>query len=745
MLHKALPRPRRAALESAMGGILAPIKSHNGFIIYVEGETWEARFLSPAGDDVLDHGLAGRLAAALAPFREELTRRQREKQSRLRPADACPQLLDIIAQLVSTHGFTAAELKAAAFHWLRTKGIRLGNTAAAANGGQMVKHWPATEERAPLLLFQVALDWGATYGFDLKRMGRQRGDVGTCRSINDTVLKVQGSAPHHLVTPDDLEISLAEYIVALDEETLARADVLRGLGNRCPTSYLMPLRGLGQWRSAAAWKEFDTAGGPGSPCGRLGAELERQSSRFSKAALEEFFSLSLIDIFAYTVRRSLAFRSLRPQKSSEMIYEAFAILWNSKEVRFFKGNECVEVWGRDPQSAKLAPRPERLRAATLAAEAERDSAAASSSFLTCDTRRHPKLTTIRLDLKQLVRGPREEAERFKNDFPFDAVEYKCYFFDADCDEVRRWSDQLEDCLRQIAEEQVLRYRASDSERAEMYENIAHNCKNLLTQAGLGKARHTLREVMHGGKCRAEPLAEVYNTLTLLTVLEGSLGLLRLNGILQRSEYKRLKAWFTSDSLAVWDDPGQQQTVFEEYRDSVVHTARSIATAVGHPLVEVESNGRRELYSEPCYFQPGLLSFPPLAFFKMGEPAFALMPAIAEPLLNALRYLNEKKEYAGGQWAREPVRLVIEDRRNAAPPHILVRVGNRCDDSHFREPSGVRMTRRLMEKTKVATLISEEPSGDCRWVSVLLHPQKLYQKILREIERSQPGERRQGGE
>lgn len=732
MLHKALPKTRRAALESALGGILAPVESHAGFISYVEGETGEVRFLSPFGDDILDAGLAARLAAALAPFKDELARRQREKQGRRDPEGAVPQLPDIIAGLVSTHGFTAAELKAAAFHWLRTKGIRLGNTAADGSG--VVEHWAAAEESAPLLLFQVALDWGATYGAELKRSGGRRGDASACRPLNDTVLKVQGAAPHGPVAPDDLEICLAEYIVALDEETLARADVLRGMSNLGPTSYLIPLRGLGQWRAAAAWKAFDTAGGPGSPCGRLDAELGRQSSRLSRAALEEFFSLSLIDIFAYTVRRSLAFLSLRPQKSGEMIYEAFAILWNSKEVRFFKGGECVEVWGRDPQSAKLVPRPERVRAAPPAAEAERDPSAASG-FLTCDARRHPELTTIRLDLRQLVRGPREEAERFRNDFPFDAVEYECYFFDADRDEVRRWADQLEDYLHQIAVEQVLRYRASDSERAEIYETIAHNCKNLLTQAGLGKARHTLREVMTIGKGDGRPLAEVYNTLSLLTVLEGSLGLLRLNGILQRSEYRRLKAWFTTDSLAVWDDPGQKQTVFEEYRDSVVHMARSIGTAVGHPLVEAVSNGRREMYSEPCYFQPGLLSFPPLAFFHMGEPAFALMPAVAEPLLNALRYLNEKKENAGGQWASEPVRLVIEDRRDGASPHILVRVGNRCDDGHFREPSGVRMTRRLMEKTKMATLISEEPEGDYRWVSVLLHPQKLYQKILREIEKS----------
>ena len=217
-------------------------------------------------------------------------------------------------------------------------------------------------------------------------------------------------------------------------------------------------------------------------------------------------------------------------------------------------------------------------------------------------------------------------------------------------------------------------------------------------------------------------------------------MLRLVGILNRNEYERLAHWFSLDSLREWD----KEEALDDYVSSIIHLARSIGSAMGRPAFDVQINGGEfQRYRDNLRFDPFELNFPPLSRARKDEPIFAILPALIEPLVNALSYLRDEADGIDKEDEQEPIKIVIRDCRRSSGegtsgshrscelvrlPHILIQIGNRCLSRLDVEPSGINTTRQLLERTRLATIGNGEYDGEYWWVPVLLHPQELYKQI-----------------
>ena len=193
----------------------------------------------------------------------------------------------------------------------------------------------------------------------------------------------------------------------------------------------------------------------------------------------------------------------------------------------------------------------------------------------------------------------------------------------------------------------------------------------------------------------------------------------------------MRKWFTETSRLEWEKP----TAFEKYQKSVTHLARAIGGARGHIRIDIVVQGEKTEYTTGCELDLDELRFPPLAKGeKVNEPILALLPALTEPLENALNYLDKRRQLGSDT----PIRIEIEDLRHTDAPCILVNIGNRFfDEDELPERHGLARAQQLMEITEVAT-ISEGEKREVEgvlyyFVPVRLHPQRLAEAIDRQYE------------
>lgn len=739
-LSDFLSGPLRDAVESLIRDILVPVNALAGFFIFLEANTWQVRFLSINSGNA-DPRSAAHLDAFLGHIRDKDDRQSNDHKRNL--ADT-RLLLDLVFEIIKNSGLTRPEIQGAAIHWLKSKGLMLGNTSNAGSGARKISYWDFGGEELPLLEFQNALDWRATFGGDLERMKEEREDVGYTK-INPSVLKVPMSAarPH-------LEILLAEHIISLDEEAFSNPDLIKEMKSPRLTHYFMPVRGLGQWRAAIVFLEIETEDVNDQRGNSLANKLAGQASELSRLAAEELLTLSLINVFAHSGRQSLAPFTLDQEEQRKKLRNAFSIIWWSSQIEIYKDGECLERLARNPKDNYLEVQSDPLVRSTSQARWKTLSNTKYPGCFSYDEKQHPEVTSIRLLINPIISSviPNlKDAERTMRDCPFHEVRYVCSHFQANEQKIGRWVDQLADCVAQVIVEQNLRRRAFDSGRAEIYENIAHTIKASIDTAGAPYSRKTLRVDLKELVEEHPKLKMVANTLSLLTIMEGSAGLLRLQGILHSDDVSKLeklsKDWFNGDSLIGWNNTSGEGTeeVFHCYKNSILHLARSIGSALARPWIEMTAGDRRERHDGYCIFDQQKLDFPPLSQARGGEAIFALLPAVIEPLLNALRYLANQGERA----AREPIKLMMEDNRIIKDdrkakhhgPHILLKIGNRCWNNQTHDPAGVNTTRRLMRLTKLATMEQPEIVDGYRWISILLHPQKLHGVIEQALKKHHP--------
>lgn len=719
-------------LSGPLRDILSTINAPAGFFLSLNPDQFEVRFLGIHSAKADPH--AARvlweiiLQESWPPYLET-------------GKDVQDALFQIISSLCEMSGLSWGEIQGAAVHWLETGGVNLGNTTISQDGKlSRVEHWSLTKNTRPLIRFQDALDWAATYRFNLDQLKSERADTQGYEELGPTVLKIPMPAVrNNLVVRDNLHIFLAEHIISLNGSV--------DLKNRCPkqsnwsqTFYMFPIRGLGQWRAAINWIEAGLSNEEMQKNSSLATKIKQQASALARAAIEEMFTLSLINDFALSAEECFAVGGPTLAGRQEKLTTAFARLWWAKDIRFYKRGASVDRLERSPNGSlcKVAfhisePKPIWQEV----------SKASCPQFLSWTGDSHPGEMHVRLHLGALVSAREDEMAVLTEIWPFDEIVYHFSLFQADEKELQRLSDLLEQRLRKIIVEQVLQAKVIKSERAEVYEGCAHWLKDSIGITGWQDSLQSLGEITSTLSGVSSQIHKAENSLALFSILEGAASLLRLNGILDRKDYQKLEHWFDEESLEEW----KVDKAFDIYQKSIVHLTRSIAGALGRPLVNVTVNGKTVLYDGDCMFSMSFLRFPPLSKALTNEPIFALLPGFLEPLINGLRFLKNSNKLNEEQRRNEPIRLMIEDHRTTRnqvdPPHILVRVGNispmderiveRAGDltriTQHSDPTGVQTTRLLVRRTHLATIKKTEWAGGYRWTPVLLHPQELHRRIF----------------
>ncbi|HYX71615.1 MAG TPA: hypothetical protein VE732_02500, partial [Nitrososphaera sp.] len=461
--------PLKDAVESMIKDVLAPVRAQAGIFIYLDADFWRVKFLGVSGGEP-DRVAAEQLNLLLEPVREQYGQANDEHHHQ--------RLFELVFDLKNRSGLSVERMRGAAVYWLTTGSLSLGDTVMTAKGQERIPHWFQEGEPRSPLRFQDTLEWAATYQRDLESMESVRKDIGRYEQINRTTLKIPNSAARkNLITGENLEIFLAQHIIALDREALEHTPVKRKLPQPSLTSFFMPIRGFGQWRAAIDWIQCETGEENSTHNHGLEKKLKEQTSELSKSALEELLTLTLINIFAHTARKALAPFTLGVKDQREKLRNAFDLLWWSQEISIYKQGDCIERLGRDARSGALVATGRYLQSDGQAQAAWKCiNNAHYQGFFSYDEKRHPEATAIRIKIDPVIARVTDDEQvraRLKNDCPFDEVRYRTYLFDANEEEIKRFADQLGERLEEIVREQNLRRITHEQAQYTVYEDIGH--------------------------------------------------------------------------------------------------------------------------------------------------------------------------------------------------------------------------------------------------------------------------------
>jgi hypothetical protein len=663
--------------------------------------------------------------------------------------DLCGEIVAASRESLGDAEIDEEYLSAVAGRWLEENPLLLGDVPEST--AKASDRWRSQPAGRAQLRFQDALDWCAGYGYslDAARSGNYDRYKEYTELMSETVLKVPHSASRpNLVTADNLKVILAEHLLAYNTFTKSFAKD-SGL-----TFFFQPLKGLGQYRAAIDWVTVENAGGV--PSHQTESRLNKEASPLQQRALELLFTQSLLRYFATSLQQALSNWEAGNEESSDNLRRVFADLWWANEVSFFKDgqfrNRLVRSEGESDLTWTTTADGERAnisnRACSIYHGQYRD-------FLATSGKRHPDLTHIRLNLSALI-DPRKTDNILQQllksasisqrdlasavaELPFDEVVFACYFVQPTAEDFSVWVDQLASSILWNLIEQIKHRRRIVESRAEALEGAAHWINSLMRVSGRDEAVKQLDRVISAlegdeptGAELLSRLIKVRRLLILQVLPEGGAGVFRLIGTLRSENYDKLRNWFTKTSKELWQRP----ETFDQYLRSITHLARAIGSALGRPHIIVEANGKLTCYQDDCVLDTYELQFPPLSKAETDmEAVLALLPALTEPLTNAILYLEkieQRAKYHVGEASKpKPIKLQIEDSR---PSHILVKIGNPYFGSN-EAPSlpGVSITRRLMSFTKLADIddkveINEDHDGRYLWVSVRLHPQMLAELI-----------------
>lgn len=668
----------------------------------------------------------------------------------------CRQLVTAAKQLAPHLHLDEHLVRAVAVRWLEDESLSLGDAFSLPVWNP--ERWRSSPNQQAPLRFQDAIDWYAGHRcpVDRAKFAKDVGysEVGATRS-NPTILKVPMSASRpNIVTFANLKVFLAEHLLAYDQyasslPASSQASVNESSGL---TFFFLPVKGLGQFRAAIDWVGVD---GFKMNSLKIEQQLMEQASTLQRLGLESLFTQSLIQSFSTSLRQAFSEMQEGESASPAALYQSFADLWWANEVRFYKDgqlqNRLLRADGENDvtwlSSTALQPRwnlPWTIYEGTC------------RGFLATSGQGHPDLTYIRLNLSSFA-GPSNDTNRklrrllsnallgFRDlektigELPFDEVIFACYFFEPLEEDLAEWVDQLGEAVVTVLLEQTIQRTKIVRSRAKTVERLAHWLNGLMRSVGRARAANNLQHALKlvgDDENALHLLKEVGNSLQLMVLAEAGTSLFRLYGTIDEGDFGHLRKWFTETSRLEWEKP----TAFEKYQKSVTHLARAIGGARGHIRIDIVVQGEKTEYTTGCELDLDELRFPPLAKGeKVNEPILALLPALTEPLENALNYLDKRRQLGSDT----PIRIEIEDLRHTDAPCILVNIGNRFfDEDELPERHGLARAQQLMEITEVAT-ISEGEKREVEgvlyyFVPVRLHPQRLAEAIDRQYEADDSG-------
>jgi hypothetical protein len=668
----------------------------------------------------------------------------------------CHRVVTAAQRLAPDLSLDEQHVRAVAVRWLEQELLSLGDAPPLPEGAE--RRWRSQPAHQAHLRFQDAIDWYAGYGCSLAEArfandgeryeGYQEFGVGG-NGKGNTILKVPMSASRpNIVTLSNLKVFLAEHLLAYGKFTSNMHSPPAGGFSAEPglTFFFLPIKGLGQYRAAIDWVGVD-----GYNILTIQMQLNQEASTLQRLGLESLFSQSLIRSFGISLQQAFFVSHKGEGQSWESLYQAFADLWWAAEVRFSKAGQLQNrlVRGESEEDVTWLTPSDKARPWSPAWEPY---CGTYKGFLATAGAGHPEQTFIRLSLASLVDPSnyehsairqaleaanlgRRELEATVQALPFNEVVFACHFFQPQTEDLAEWVDQLADVILGVLIEQTIQRSQVIRVRAKSLERAAHWLNGIMRSAGRAAAVEELETALRGLEgnhpYRVE-LENVYNSLQLMALVEAGTGLLRLYGTIDEEDYAHVAEWFTESSRAEWTT----EAAFQKYQDSILHLIRAVACARGHKRVTAVVDGRETHYEEACTLNLDELLFPPLSKQEKGnEPILALMPALTEPLDNALNYLSKKRLLG----ADLPIRLHIEDlRADERQPSIFVEIGNPYfEGDELPSTPGLDRAQELMKFTGLATIgegRTEYVGGQHYYfVPVQLHPQRLAEQINNHVE------------
>jgi hypothetical protein len=752
-------------ISPAMRELMRRVEAAAHFLLLLRPGTTTLDFIAAGDAQDLDLPLLDRYREALdqafaIKYRKIIRQRKNVLSDLSNPSvlfEICSEIVAAAQKSLQDGPIKEEYFSAVAGRWLEENPLLLGDVPQlSASASDRWRSHPAGRAQ---LRFQDALDWCAGYGYSLAAARSDNYDRYNeyTELMSETVLKVPHSASRpNLVTADNLKVILAEHLLAYSTFTRSFAKD-SGL-----TFFFQPLKGLGQYRAAIDWVTVENAGG--IPSHQTESRLNKEASPLQQRALELLFTQSLLRYFFSSLQQALSKWEAGDEESSDNLRRVFADLWWANEVCFYKDgnfrNRLVRSEGEHDLTWISTGEGEKSRISDLEFE---NYNGIYRGFLATTSKKHPDLTHLRLSLRalsdlrktenvldQLLKDAsisRRELAAALGELPFDEVVFACYFVQPSSEDFSVWVDQLATSILWNLAEQIKHRRRIVESRAEALEGAAHWINSLMRASGRDEAVKQLDRVIsaladdEANEMRSR-LVKVRRLLILQVLPESGAGVFRLIGTLRSENYDKLRNWFTRTSKEQWERP----ETFDQYLRSITHLARAIGSALGRPHLIVEANGEITSYKNDCVLDTDELQFPPLSKAEADmEAVLALLPALTEPLTNAILYLEKIEQRAkhrpGEESLPKPIKLKIKDSR---PSHILVKIGNPYFGTN-EAPSlpGVSITRRLMSFTKLADIddkveIEEDHDGRYLWVSVRLHPQILAD-LISQIHHKGPNE------
>lgn len=708
----------------------------------------------PSADQLKEYGQA--MNEAYNNVFEEIKRERLDQLSDLSNTRSlfslCNKIVDDAQALIPHLTLDEHHIRAVAVQWLEQETLSLGDTLT--ENRDAAKRWRSSSIGHAQLRFQDAIDWYATYNCSLinaanandsaRYKGYEQLGVG-CGG--NTILKVPMSASRpKIVTLSNLKVFLAEHLLAFDQYAAHMQDSQGNGISEDPglTFFFLPVKGLGQYRAAMDWVGFD---GYKRNTAEIQARLCDEASKLQRLGLESLFTQSLIRSFSVALRQAFFAKQEGEIQPSEALSHAFADLWWANEVRFKKVGQIqyrlLRAEGEEDTTWLTAtdkPAPWKQH--------WHNYSGAYTGFFATSGNGHPEQTFIKLNLSSFANPSNDVNGSLSqllsssslsyqdltvtiNALPFDEIVFACYFFEPLKEDLAEWVDQLADTIVGTLMEQTIQRTKIVRSRAKTLERAAHWLNGLVRLVGRVDAAETLAKIID--RLDAEHdlkgnLERVYDSLELLVLVEAGTGLLRLYGTLDDNDFEHVRDWFTETSRDEWMRP----TAFQKYHHSITHLARAITSASGYPRIDVMVDGDEISYADNIKLELDNLRFPPLSKAKKGnEPILALLPALTEPLDNAIKYLKSKisEDFSISD---NPIKLVIEDRRVWANPCILVEIGNPYfEGDELPATPGLSRARELVEFTGLATIgdgrIKTIDGKPYYFVPVYLHPQNLAGK------------------
>ena len=641
-------------------------------------------------------------------------------------------------------------IHAVAVNWLEQDSIPLGDAPKVDD--QAIDPWRTTPANHAQLRFQDAIDWYATHNCspNLNQFQEHGGRFEGCEGVGNgrnVVLKVPTPASRdRIVAPGNLKLFIAEHLLAYNKNAAAIHDQEE---NEDPglTFFFLPLKGLGQVRSAIDWVG-DTKG----TSEQIHRILNDEATNLLRSGLESLFTQSLIGNFGVALRQALGEAPEDENQSPRALHYAFADLWWASEVRFYRNSQfqvgLIRAEARD-ETTWSSSSEERNPWQHECTRHE----GAYSGFVGMAGEPHPGLSYISLNLAALFErgGPSDSIQRqlaaaglsqkdldkTYQSVPFDEVIFACHFFRSDPVDLTEWADQLAETVISALIDQTIQRTRIIRSKAKALEGVAHWLNSLVRMAGRSGAARNLENalrLMGPENASRVSVEQAYDSLQLLVLLEAGTGLLRLLGTLDEGDpAEKLGHWFTESSLAEWD----LDAAFAKYQNSLTHLVRAIGSSFGHPSILVCAGGEEKLYADYCALDLDELLFPPLSKTGKGnEPILALLPALTEPIANALTYIKSK-ELLGSD---TPLVLVIEDHRREELPSIKVEIGSPYfEGDHLPSSHGLAIARQVSALTGLAEIGEGEVKPingrPYYFVPVLIHPQVLAQRLERTYDGS----------